>query len=112
MAVKTFFQHYFEQIVWVFVLVFLYFMNPAQEAISFCVFKSIGFKYCWGCGIGHSIHYCLHFKLQQSLTEHLLGIPAVMGILYHLIKPLLLSKKQTYSNGSTTNAYDVARDSA
>jgi hypothetical protein len=84
-------------------------MNASEEANSFCIFKFIGFKSCMGCGIGHSIHHALHFEFRESIEDHLMGIPATLGIFYLIFKPFLSYKKQSLYHGPKTDAYDVAR---
>jgi hypothetical protein len=73
-----------EPLAWLLGLLLLFFMDPSNDGISFCVFRLVGFESCLGCGIGHAIHFALHLKFQQSLSEHIFGIPATIGILYHL----------------------------
>lgn len=77
-------RRYVESIIWMLALLLLFFLNPSEDLPSVCVFKLVGFESCPGCGIGHAIHFALHFKFQQSLSEHIFGIPATIGILYHL----------------------------
>jgi hypothetical protein len=101
---------YGEQIIWTLVLLFLFFLDTSDKRFSFCLFKLIGFKSCFGCGIGHAIHYVLHLQFQQSFREHILGLPATIGIFYIISKPFILLKRQ--KNGSTANVYDVARTAA
>lgn len=86
---------YFEQIIWLLALGFLFFMDVEGSSASLCVFKGIGFNSCPGCGIGHAIHYALHLNFSQSFNEHILGIPATLGILYSILKPFI-STKTTY----------------
>ena len=102
---------YFEQIVWALALILLFFMDTGSEATSVCVFKFAGFNSCWGCGIGHAIHHVLHLNFIQSLTEHILGIPATIGILFMIVKPLI-SPNKNLKNGSGRNVYDLAGNSA
>ena len=70
-------------------------MNSANQEVSLCIFKLCGFKSCIGCGIGHSIHSALHFDLKISIEEHILGIPATLIILHHIVKPFLPIKIKT-----------------
>jgi hypothetical protein len=90
---------YFEQIVWILALGFLFFMDVDSSSASFCLFKGVGFNSCPGCGIGHAIHYALHLNFSQSFSEHVLGIPASLGILYLIFKPILKPLK-IYTNES------------
>jgi len=107
----TYLKKYMEQIIWTLALVFLFFMDTTVNAPSFCLFKAIGFHFCPGCGIGHAIHYALHFNFVQSFHAHILGIPATFGILYTILKPIF-TLKQSLHNGRTKNVFDVSRNTA
>ena len=109
-AIKSYMK-YFEQVVWTIALILLFFMDVTSEETSVCVFKIAGFNSCFGCGLGHAIHNVLHLDFMQSLNEHILGIPATIGILYTIIKPLI-SPKKTINNGPGRIVYDVAGNSA
>ena len=102
-------RKYFEQIAWVFALVFLYFIDTSSQATSLCIFKFVGLEACFGCGIGHAIHHVLHFDLIRSFDEHILGVPATGAIIYRIISPFTT---KTIKYGSATNAYDAARNPA
>ncbi|MGP8217367.1 MAG: DUF2752 domain-containing protein [Bacteroidia bacterium] len=90
-------EKYLIPALWLSALVFLFFMDPEKKTASFCFFKFLGFKSCPGCGIGHSIHYVLHFNIIKSLHEHYLGIPATIGIFYNIFNPLIIHNKKTIS---------------
>ena len=45
----------------------------------------MGFKWCPGCGIGHSIAWLLHGNIKNSLHAHWLGIPALVLIVYRIV---------------------------
>ena len=83
-----------ELLFWVTAIGLLYFMDTDPSQPSLCVFRLIGFNSCPGCGLGHSIHYALHLSFAQSIHEHLLGIPAILIILFR-IKQLSFPKKRT-----------------
>jgi uncharacterized protein DUF2752 len=102
---------YFAQVAWVLALGFLYFMDVESTSASLCVFKSVGFNSCPGCGIGHAIHHALHFDLVQSIKEHILGIPATLGILYMIIEPFI-SLKKSNNNGSKRHVLDLTGNSS
>lgn len=93
-------KKYFEPIIWTLALCFLFFMDMNTSSPSFCVFKFMGLPSCPGCGIGHAIHAALHFNFQESLREHLLGIPATIAIFYTIIQSFLNLKqnKHTWTN--------------
>jgi hypothetical protein len=62
-------------------------MPPATDAhYSFCLFKVLGFNFCPGCGLGHSISYLFHGEVRASLSAHPLGIFAVIIILLRIFK--------------------------
>lgn len=66
-------------------------MPPGTDAhYSFCIFKLMGFKYCPGCGLGHSISYLFHGNIRASFAAHPLGIFAVAIILYRIYHLLCL----------------------
>ena len=75
---------------------------------SFCLFKLLGFKSCFGCGIGHSIYYTLHFNFRQSFQEHILGIPATICIVYNIFEPIY-NQTKTIKHEPTANAHDATR---
>lgn len=80
-------RKYSEQLLWLTSLLLLFFMNPAKSSFSLCLFKLLGFKSCPGCGIGHAIHYLLHLHLRESFEAHILGVPALLTIVYSILKP-------------------------
>jgi hypothetical protein len=102
------FKKYLPQITWLLVLVFLYCMDSSQQAPSLCLFKLIGFSSCPGCGIGHAIHYALHFNFSRSMAEHIFGIPAAIGILYQVVAPFLKTKNNKSVNEHRTNVCHAA----
>jgi len=101
---------YFEQIIWSLALIFLFFMDTGNAGTSFCLFKAVGFNACAGCGLGHAIHHALHFNFIASINEHILGIPATLGILYNIFK-VFISPKKLNNNGSKRHVYDVTGNS-
>lgn len=70
-----------EALIWFFALVLLGVM-PFENLPSFCIFKLMGFPNCPGCGLGHAIHYALLGDFSNSLQTHLLGIPALLLIVW------------------------------
>lgn len=98
---------YLEPFIWTLALLVLFFTDTSKETFSFCVVKMIGFQSCPGCGIGHAIHDALHLDFKESLDDHILGIPATVVLLYHIVKTSILKYKLN-EHGSTTNADDAA----
>ena len=84
-------KKYKEQLLWLAALLLLFFMNPARNGVSLCFFKLLGFSGCPGCGLGHSIHYLLHLQFRASFEAHKLGGPALLLILYTILKPFFHS---------------------
>lgn len=95
-----------EPIIWTIALLLLFFLDPSANSFSFCLFKLIGLQSCFGCGIGHAIHYALHFEVKQSFQEHILGIPATVCILYTILNSVI-SEKKPLINEPAANANDV-----
>jgi hypothetical protein len=74
-------------------LILLAFMNPSSSVHhSLCIFKFMGFEFCPGCGIGHSINYLLHGDLSNSFRAHPLGVFALSVILYRIYQLSLFHK--------------------
>jgi hypothetical protein len=88
---KIFIAGNFEMLFWASALVALFFMPAAHAGPTFCPLHWLGFKYCPGCGIGHAIHYALHFEWKKSFQSHPAGIPGVIIILLR-VKQLVYPK--------------------
>lgn len=69
-----------ELLVWPFAMIALYLMDPHGSGPSLCPLKWLGFPWCPGCGLGHSIHYLLHGDWAASWKSHPLGLFA-LGVL-------------------------------
>jgi hypothetical protein len=83
--IKKLFDRYFELVFWVTGLICLAFTNPgSQSHFTLCPLKLLGFKWCPGCGLGHSISFLFHGNIKSSLHAHWLGIPALGIILYRI----------------------------
>lgn len=67
---------------WVAAIMVLAFIDPVAEGHgSLCLFKHMGFPFCPGCGLGHSIAWLFRAELLNSFKAHPLGIPAVVILL-------------------------------
>ena len=80
---------------WIGGLVYLAFMNPAETHFTLCPIKNLGFSFCPGCGLGHSISYIFHGEIKESFYHHPLGGFALLVILwriFQLIQSLKLVK--------------------
>jgi len=92
--IKTIFYKYFELVFWIAALISLALTNPTEQAhFTLCPLKLLGFTWCPGCGLGHSISFLFHGDIKRSFHAHWLGVPAVMIILHRIY---VLSKTKVY----------------
>jgi len=75
-----------ELIFWIAALVILYVIEATQVHFTLCPISNLGFDFCPGCGLGHSIHYALRLNFQDSYMSHPLGIFAILIIIYRIFK--------------------------
>ncbi len=94
-------------IIWSVALMLLFAMDTAVSETSLCIPRMLGIPYCPGCGIGHAIHHVLHLRFAQSLQEHLLGIPATIGIFYMILQPFF-HRLQIRTTHEPTATFDDA----
>jgi hypothetical protein len=106
--VKIFIQKYSEAGLWTGSLILLFFLNPYGNGVSLCLLKNAGVNWCPGCGLGHSIHHALHLHFRESLQEHILGIPAVLILMYQIFKTIFVTNKKIIY-GTAKNFNDVPR---
>lgn len=78
---------------------YLAMINPSESHFSFCLFNRLGFTWCPGCGIGHSISYLLHGDVIKSFQTHMLGTFALLVIVYRILQ-LIKNKFKTNQNQS------------
>ena len=86
---KKFFRNNFELIFWVSAMVALAFRDQTKPHYTLCPLKLMGFSWCPGCGLGHSISYLFRGELLPSFRAHWLGVPAVI-IIFHRMLVLFL----------------------
>jgi hypothetical protein len=86
-----------ELIFWIGGLTYLAFTNPAESHFTLCPIKNLGFSFCPGCGLGHSISYLFHGQIQESFHHHPLGIFAVVVILWRIFQ-LIKNNKFLHTN--------------
>jgi hypothetical protein len=83
--IKQFFSKYFELVFWLAALISLALTDPGQSAhYSLCPLKAIGFTWCPGCGLGHSISWLFRGNIINSWHAHWFGVPALVIILYRI----------------------------
>jgi Protein of unknown function (DUF2752) len=90
-------RKYFELFSWLFSLTALAVMQPTTDShYSLCLFKMLGWQFCPGCGLGHSISWFFHGNVRASLSAHPLGIFAIFVILsriFTLLRVHVFSKQ-------------------
>jgi len=75
----------FEGFIWIAALIYLaLFVNPYENHFTICPLSIAGFEHCPGCGLGNSIALFFRGDFNQSFAVHVLGIPAVIIILYRV----------------------------
>ena len=99
-VIKKYFS--FELSFWIVSLMYLVMINPAESHFSLCLFNRLGFTWCPGCGIGHSISYLLHGEFLKSLETHWLGTFALLVIVYRILQLIF----NTYSNYNKNQYHD------
>jgi hypothetical protein len=65
-------------------LVSLYFSDINQSHFNLCPLAAMGFSFCPGCGLGHSIYYLMHLNFIQSWESHHLGFFAFIVIIHRI----------------------------
>ncbi len=104
-----FFRKNLEAFIWIAALILLAFLNPENEQHnSLCVFHNLGFIYCPGCGLGHSISYFFRGDFQNSFYSHPLGIVAVFILVSRIVQVLRNSYKRSsrFVSGLTQKPYN------
>ncbi|MFT3979395.1 MAG: DUF2752 domain-containing protein [Ferruginibacter sp.] len=92
--VKQYFFRYFELSVWTTGLLLLAMMNPAGDHhFSLCLFRWMGWSFCPGCGLGHSISWLFRGEIAASVRAHPLGLLAVAVLLHRIY--VLIQKNKT-----------------
>lgn len=75
-----------ELLAWPAGLLFLYFLDPAGDRASLCLFKNAGIPFCPGCGLGHGIHYFLHGQWQEAIHHHWLAPFTAAALIYRTVQ--------------------------
>ena len=75
-------------------LVALAISDPEKEHFDLCIFHWLGFNYCPGCGLGHSISWFFRGEFLNAFESHFFGIPAVFIILHRIIQLILVNLKK------------------
>ena len=77
-----------ESLIWTAGLVALAIFNPANSSgtFSLCLIHQMGFDFCPGCGLGHSISWLFKGNISASIDAHLLGPFAVIILISRILK--------------------------
>lgn len=100
------FRNYFEVAAFSVGLLLLALMNPeAANGPSLCLFDLLGFDFCPGKGLGHSIAFIARGEFSSALRANILGFFAILILLarisYLLYQRLILNNQiNTYHNGT------------
>jgi hypothetical protein len=74
-----------EAFIWISGLVYLaFFSSVDQTHFTFCPIKNMGFDFCPGCELGHSITQIFHGNFIESFHTHPLGIFAMIIISFRI----------------------------
>jgi hypothetical protein len=92
-----FIRRHLEAFIWIAALVALAFTDPMGTHYSLCPLHNMGFDWCPGCGLGHSISWLFRGDIVESFHAHPLGIPAVFIIILRIIT--------IFRNNSKYNSY-------
>jgi len=89
---------------WISAFILLFFLEPTAEHFTLCPISNLGFSFCPGCGLGHSIHYALWFNFSESFSHHPLGIIAVIIIFSRIIRLITNLLKSNHYGHKTLNS--------
>ena len=70
-----------ELVIWTLALLMLALSDPSVDHYTLCPLANLGFTWCPGCGLGHSITALFHFQITNSFQYHWFGIPATLILL-------------------------------
>ncbi|MFZ1518189.1 MAG: DUF2752 domain-containing protein [Ignavibacteriaceae bacterium] len=74
-----------EGLIWISSLLYLaFFNNPFNQHFTICPLSNAGFEHCPGCGLGNAVSLLLNGYFIESFYSHILGIPAVVIILFRV----------------------------
>ncbi len=94
--IKHLYKNYFEVTAFTLGLVLLAMMDPTTTSgPGLCLLENLGFEYCPGDGLGHSISFTFRGQLSNALQANILG-PFAIIILGSRILYLLFKNKSNY----------------
>ncbi|MFC5282456.1 DUF2752 domain-containing protein [Pedobacter alpinus] len=59
-------------------------MDTSKAHVSLCPLAYFNFKFCPGCGLGHSLHYFMHFEWLKAWKAHPIGFFAFFVIIHRI----------------------------
>lgn len=95
-----------ELLFWSLALVALYFDWGHHLGFSLCLWSSLGFEFCPGCGLGRSIHSLLHGQWVRAWQFNPLGYLAIPILFLHLFS---LSKSLINEQGKNLQPHSQSR---
>lgn len=96
----------FEGVIWIAALLYLALFNdPFHHHFTVCPFANFGFEHCPGCGLGNSISLFFHGYFIESFSTHVLGIPALLIILYRVFSLIRFNKRYIKSPSKSRSSY-------
>lgn len=79
-------SNWFEPMIWIAGLFYLAFIaNFGSNHFTICPISNLGFDFCPGCGLGHSISMIFSGNIFESFFVHPLGIFALIIITYRIV---------------------------
>ena len=66
-------------------LILLATMNTLNSGHTLCLFEWVGFEYCLGEGLGHSIAYLFQGNIKSSLEANFMGPVAVFVLSFRIL---------------------------
>ncbi len=83
--ILIFIRRHLEAFIWIAALIILGLTSPVDECYSLCPLHNLGFSWCPGCGLGHSISWLFRGDIISSFYAHPLGIPAVIILILRIV---------------------------
>lgn len=79
---------------WITSLMLLAMANPHEHHFTLCPLANLGIDWCPGCGLGRSISSLFQGELKESFNFHWFGLPALMLIIYRIVKLVRIEIKR------------------
>ncbi|WP_226389239.1 DUF2752 domain-containing protein [Penaeicola halotolerans] len=76
-----------EAVFWTIALISLALFTPSEAShFSLCPIDRLGFDFCPGCGLGRSMAWAFKGEFARSFSQHWLGIPAILLLIYRIFQ--------------------------